>query len=113
MEHQKQNGISEETVVKLFIQRYVKPIMKEVFLEFLKENELQLVSMKEPKHQLLTTDEVAKLLSVNRHTIYEYMKVGLPSFKAGKAHKFRLEDIQAFVRERVTTDSKPSKTRVS
>jgi len=103
MEHQKQNGISEETVVKLFIQRYVKPIMKEVFLEFLKENELQLVSMKEPKHQLLTTDEVAKLLSVNRHTIYQYMKVGLPSFKAGKAHKFRLEDVQAFVRERVTT----------
>lgn len=112
MEHQKQNGISEETVVKLFILRYVKPIMKEVFLEFLKENELQLISLKEPKHQLLTTDEVAKMLSVERHTIYQYMKNGLPSFKAGKAHKFRLEDIQKFVRTRVTVDHAPSKTKV-
>lgn len=113
MEHQKQNGISEETLMKLFLHRYAKPLLKEVFLEFLRENELMLVSMKEPKHQLLTTDEAAKMLSVNRHTIYKYMKMGLPSFKAGKAHKFRLEDIQAFVRAELTVDYTRSKVKVS
>src|SRR5690606_150984 len=89
-----QSGFSEETLVRLFIQRYAKPLMKEILLEFFRENEMMFVSLKEPKHQLLTTDDVAKLLSVTRHTVYQYMKMGLPSFKAGNTHKFRFEDVQ-------------------
>lgn len=107
MEHQKQNGISEDTIVKLFFQRYGKSLIKEAFLEFLKENELLIISKKESPQQLLTTSEAAKFLAVKRHTVYQYMKMGLPSFKAGKAHKFRLADIQAFVQARVTADYIP------
>lgn len=113
MQRQNQNEFSEETLVRLFILRYAKPLMKEILLEFFKENELMFVSMKEPKHQLLTTDDVAKLLSVDRHTVYQYMKMGLPSFKAGKAHKFRFVDVQTFVRERVTTEAKTSRNKFS
>lgn len=100
MKHQKQNGICEDTLMKLFLQRYGKPLIKEALLEFLKENELVVVSLKESKSQLLTTTEVAKYLSVERHTVYEYMKMGLPAFKVGKAHKFRLEDIETFCKNK-------------
>lgn len=113
MEHQKQNGISEDTLMKLFLQRYWKPLIKEALLEFLKENELVMVSLKESKPQLLTTTEVAKYLSVERHTVYEYMKMGLPAFKVGKAHKFRLEDIETFVKTRITGRNTPLPIEIS
>lgn len=111
MEHQKQNGISEDTLLKIFLQRYGKPLIKEALLEFLKENELVLVSLKESKPKLLTTTEVAKYLSVERHTVYQYMKLGLPAFKVGKAHKFRLDDIETFVRTRITDSMPPRQSR--
>jgi excisionase family DNA binding protein len=101
MEQQKQNGFSEDTLIKLFFQHYGKSLLKEALLEFLAENELKIVSMKENNPQLLTTHEAAKLLSVNRHTLYKYMNMGLPSFRVGKSHRFRIEDIKAFVALRV------------
>lgn len=107
MQHKNQNGISEDTLLKLFFQRYGKALIKEAFLEFLMENELMITSRKEPQQKLLTTDEAAKYLAVNRHTIYEYMKMGLPSFRISKAHKFRLDDLEAFVKARITQKVHP------
>lgn len=102
MEHQKQqNGFSEDTILRLFFQRYGKSLIKEALLEFLTENELKIVSTKEKNPQILTTHEAAKMLSVNRHTLYKFMNMGLPSFRVGKSHRFRIEDINEFVELRV------------
>lgn len=102
MEHQKQqNGFSEDTILRLFFQRYGKSLIKEALLEFLTENELKIVSTKENNPQILTTHEAAKMLSVNRHTLYKFMNMGLPSFRVGKSHRFRIEDINEFVELRV------------
>jgi excisionase family DNA binding protein len=54
--------------------------------------------------KLLTVDELAELLAVPRSWIYERTRRDgpeiIPHFKVGKYVRFRLEDIQAFLRSK-------------
>lgn len=48
--------------------------------------------------QVLTLTEVAKLLRVNRHTIYRLLKTnGIPAFRVGADWRFHREDIERWM----------------
>ena len=46
---------------------------------------------------MMSVKEVAEYFSVDRTTIYAWMKKGLNSFKLGGLRKFRKEDIEKFM----------------
>lgn len=51
--------------------------------------------------QLLTTDDICKLMKVDRHVVYELADSGeLPGFKK-KGWKFRLQDFQEYLAREV------------
>jgi len=48
--------------------------------------------------KLLTIDELAKVLSVKKSTIYQWVHMGLiPHIKVGRLLRFREEDIQKWL----------------
>lgn len=53
--------------------------------------------------ELLTTDEVAKWLKVEKRSVYVYRHLDdnpLPSFKLGGAIRFRRSEVEKWLRER-------------
>jgi excisionase family DNA binding protein len=47
--------------------------------------------------RIMTIDEVARYLRVNRSTIYRFIKVGeIPAFKVGNQWRFRKDSIDSF-----------------
>ncbi len=56
--------------------------------------------------KLLTIDELAKVLSVKKSTIYQWVHLGLiPHIKVGRLLRFREEDIQKWL---ISRQVKPS-----
>jgi excisionase family DNA binding protein len=89
---------ADERFLQLFFKLYMKPLIKEALDEFLKENGVTLVNNKQPPGQLLTGQQVAELLCVERHTVSNMIKKGLPCvFIGDKARRFRVEDVNAFI----------------
>jgi len=51
-----------------------------------------------PSIGVLTAQEVASILQVNRNTVYNLAKTGaLPSYNVGRKLRFSLDDVQAFI----------------
>lgn len=51
------------------------------------------------KQDVLTAEEVAKLLRVTKITVYKQAKKGqIPSFKVGRALRFNREEIEEYIR---------------
>lgn len=49
--------------------------------------------------ELLTVKEVAQYLRVSIRQVYRLIDDGLPSFKVGKYHRFRKEDIDNWMKK--------------
>ncbi len=47
--------------------------------------------------EFLSIDEAAKILRCSRSTVYNYIKIGLNSFKLGNKRLFTSKDIQSFI----------------
>ncbi|MBL7839377.1 MAG: helix-turn-helix domain-containing protein [Cyclobacteriaceae bacterium] len=83
--------------LSVLLKKQAKPIVKEAFGEFLAENGLALVPISgRDSTKLLSTAEVAKLLGVERHKVYDYIDNGLPAMQS-KPYKFRLQDVNEFI----------------
>lgn len=81
----------------VLLKKQAKPIVKEAFGEFLAENGLALVQISAcDSSKLLSTSEVAKLLGVDRHKVYDYIDDGLPAMQS-KPYKFRLQDVNEYI----------------
>ena len=65
--------------------------------------------------EILTIQEVAKLLKVADKTVYTMAQKGtLPAFKVGGLWRFRRQDLDTWINERVgRTDPKTSPSRVT
>jgi excisionase family DNA binding protein len=93
---------TEDQILRLLFQRHVKPLLREVLQEFLAENSLAIISKKPTDPSLINTKTAAKHLGgISRQTLYRYIREGLPTFRVGKTHKFRIEDIEAFVSQKM------------
>lgn len=83
--------------LSVLLKKQAKPIVKEAFGEFLAENGLVLVSTSaRDSSKLLSTSEVANLLGVDRHKVYDYIEDGLPALQS-KPYKFRLQDVNEYI----------------
>jgi excisionase family DNA binding protein len=92
--------------ISTLFKAHAKPILKEAMLEFLKENNLAFVSTLTPNaSRLLSTDDVAKLIGVNRHRVYEMVEQGLPVMQV-KPYKFKQEDVNEFIHKNVKKKSR-------
>ncbi len=81
----------------VLLRKQAKPILKEALGEFLAENGLALVSTSaRESSKLLSTSEVADLLGVDRHKVYDYIEDGLPAMES-KPYKFRLQDVNEYI----------------
>jgi predicted DNA-binding transcriptional regulator AlpA len=97
---------ADSNFISTLIKAHAKPIVKEAMLEFLKENNLAFVSTSAPNSaRLLSTDDVVKLIGINRHRVYEMVEEGLPVTHS-KPYKFRLEDVTAFIEKKVKKKTK-------
>lgn len=96
---------TEDQIIRLLFQRHVKPVLKEVLQDFLNENCLALISTKPANTSgLVSTKEAVRYLGgINRQTLYRYIDEGLPAFRVGRAYKFRIEDIDKFIRSGTST----------
>lgn len=54
---------------------------------------------------LCTAAELADYLGVTRATIYNQLKLGMPSIKIGRARRFRLADVDAWLEGQRTGDA--------
>lgn len=45
------------------------------------------------------TDELARLLRISRQTVYNWCKLGMPSFKLSNSRRFLLHDVFAWIRK--------------
>ena len=50
-----------------------------------------------PADRLRTAAELAEHLGVTRQTVYNQLKIGMPSIKVGRARRFRLADVDAWL----------------
>lgn len=83
--------------LSVLLKQQAKPILKEAFSEFLKENNLAIFSASPlDTTKLLSTSDVAKLVGVDRHTVYKYVNQGLPAIHS-KPYKFRRCDVDDFI----------------
>lgn len=100
---------NEDQIIRLLFQRHIKPLLRETLQEFLSENCLSIISNKPANSGgLLDTKAATKHLGgINRQTLYKYIREGLPTFRVGKAHKFRIEDINKFIAEHSRSRPKP------
>lgn len=53
--------------------------------------------------EILTLEDVAKLLKVSESTIYRMVKAGMPCIKIGRAVRFRMDKVQAHL-DRLSTE---------
>lgn len=52
--------------------------------------------------ELLTPQEAAKILKVDRRTVYKYLRSGeLPAAKIGDTWRIRQEDLDKFIKQRM------------
>jgi len=83
--------------LSVLLKKQAKPIVKEAFGEFLAENGLAFVSTSSrDSAKLLSTSDVAKLIGVDRHKVYDYIEDGLPAMQS-KPYKFRLQDVNEYI----------------
>ncbi len=47
--------------------------------------------------EILTLEDVAKLLKVSESTVYRMVKAGMPSIKIGRAVRFRMDKVQTYL----------------
>ena len=47
--------------------------------------------------EILTLEDVAKLLKVSESTVYRMVKAGMPCIKIGRAVRFRVDKVQAYL----------------
>jgi|GEM_PF-4696125 len=81
----------------VLLKKQAKPIVKEAFGEFLAENGLTLISISpRDSTKLLSTSDVAKLIGVDRHKVYDFINDGLPAMQS-KPYKFRLQDVNEYI----------------
>lgn len=99
---QNENGIMEDPLMRLLLNRYGKPLIKQAIKEYLKENGLAIVPSRQLESgELISTNHAIKLLGgINRQTLYKYINEGLPALRVGKSYKFRAEELLNFVQER-------------
>lgn len=99
MEQQNQNGMTEDTLITLLLNRYGKPLIKKAISEYLKENGLAIVPSRHLETgALISTNQAIKMLGgINRQTLYKYIGEGLPALRVGKSYKFRTEELQDFI----------------
>ena len=92
---------TEDQIMKLLFQRHLKPLLKDALQEFLVEKSLAIISTKPANSpRLMSTKEAAKYLGgINRQTLYQYIKQGLPAFRTGRSYKFRSEDLESFIEQ--------------
>jgi PTS system nitrogen regulatory IIA component len=65
-------------------------------------------------HEIMTIEEVAKYLRVSERTVYDWAQKGdLPGGKLGTTWRFKREDVENWVNERLSTSSAPVNTKVS
>ncbi len=91
----------DSNFIASLLKAQAKPIVKEAFLEVLKECNLTLVSTVAPNpSKLLSTNELAEMMGKNRHAIYELVEEGLP-YVEEKPYRFRMDDVNNFMAMRV------------
>lgn len=92
----------ERSYLRAIFEQHAKPVIKQALTEWFAENHLSLLSTKPAQdNAYIDTDTALKLLGgINRHTLYKYIKEGLPAVKAGKGYKLRIEDINKFMVKR-------------
>lgn len=58
---------------------------------------------KESRSDLMTVEQVADYLQLNKLTIYKYIREGrLPAARLGKAYRIRLADVDAFLERQMS-----------
>lgn len=89
----------EDSYFKALLIQHGKPVMKQALSEWLVENSLALVSTKPlTQDEWISTRDAARLLGgLDRHTLYSYIKQGLPAKKIGKSYKFQKSEIEKFL----------------
>jgi excisionase family DNA binding protein len=61
-----------------------------------------------PPSEMMTANEVAAFLKVNRATVYRLVKrKRLPSFRVGRDHRFRRAEIDEWIEAREKAREKP------
>jgi putative molybdopterin biosynthesis protein len=64
-----------------------------------------------PHLDVLTAQEVAAVLQVNKNTVYNLAKAGtLPSYNVGRKLRFSLDDVQAYIDASKSARQKPAST---
>ena len=62
--------------------------------------------------EFLTIEEVARILRVHKHTVYDYIKQGkLVATKIGKFYRVERSDLERFIKENQTTNQEVKKGR--
>ena len=65
-------------------------------------------------HEIMTIEEVAKYLRVSERTVYDWAQKGdLPGGKLGTTWRFKREDVENWVNERLSTSSHPTSPKAS
>jgi len=65
-------------------------------------------------HEIMTIEEVAKYLRVSERTVYDWAQKGdLPGGKLGTTWRFKREDVENWVNERLSTSSRPTSPKAS
>lgn len=92
----------ERSYLRAIFEQHAKPVIKQALTEWFAENHLSLLSTRPVQdNAYIDTDTALKLLGgINRHTLYKYIKEGLPAVKAGKGYKFKIEDISTFLKNK-------------
>jgi excisionase family DNA binding protein len=64
---------------------------------------MEVVRTDRNEEAFLSLSETARLLNVSERTIHRWIQDGrLPAYKPGRAYRFRMSDIEAFLEEVVT-----------
>lgn len=74
-------------------------LLPKVLIQCLSERAISLVDAKHNNHEaLVSTSEALEFFGgIDRHTLYRYVKQGLPARKIGKSYKFKKVDLERFV----------------
>jgi len=61
---------------------------------------------RDPRSDLMTVEQVADYLQLNKLTVYKYIRDGrLPAARLGKAYRIRLADVDAFLEAQMSRPS--------
>ena len=84
--------------IMLLSREDLSAVLKETFEEWRESFTLECTN---EKHQLLTPDEVLKILSISNTTLWRMAKNGeLCPISVGGAKRYRLSDINAYIERR-------------